>query len=127
MLRDKRINPQCGGHDFLPYKIRISAEGLVEDATLQPYVNWCNNRKSPPDPPAFIRNHLAEARALFQQARFRPWVRKWSNYARSNFFRHRNRTAGKVWPTPAFPFSCRSVNCLNRDAAQGVRRKIGDI
>jgi Domain of unknown function (DUF6438) len=74
MLRDRRINPPCGGHDFLPYKVRISAEGLVEDATLQPYVSWCNNRKSPPDPPPFIRNHLAEARALFQQARFRPWV-----------------------------------------------------
>jgi hypothetical protein len=73
-LQDKRINPPCGGHDFLPYKIRISTEGLVEDATLQSYVSWCGNRRSPPDPPAFIRNHLAEARALFQQARFQPWI-----------------------------------------------------
>ena len=73
-LQDRKINPPCGGHDYLPYMIRVSAEGLVEDATLQPYVSWCNDKKSPPDPPVFIRQHLAEARTLLLQARFRPWV-----------------------------------------------------
>jgi hypothetical protein len=73
-LRSKKINPPCGGQDFLSYMIHVSANGSVEDATLLPYENWCNDRKSPPNPPSFIQQHLGEAQTLLKQARFRPWV-----------------------------------------------------
>jgi hypothetical protein len=73
-LKSKKINPPCGGQDFLSYMIHISANGSVEDATLLPYESWCNDHKSPPNPPLFIQQHLGEAQALLKQARFRPWI-----------------------------------------------------
>jgi hypothetical protein len=73
-LQSRKINPPCGGQDFLSYMIHVSANGLVEDATLLPYESWCNDRKSPPNPPIFIQQHLGEAQTLLKQARFRPWV-----------------------------------------------------
>jgi hypothetical protein len=73
-LQSKKINPPCGGQDFLSYMIHVSANGSVEDATLLPYESWCNAGKSPPNPPQFIQQHLGEAQALLRQARFRPWV-----------------------------------------------------
>jgi hypothetical protein len=73
-LQSRKINPPCGGQDFLSYMIHVSASGLVEDTTLLPYESWCNDRKSPPNPPIFIQQHLGEAQNLLKQARFRPWV-----------------------------------------------------
>lgn len=73
-LRSRKINPPCGGQDFLSYMIHISTNGTIENATLLPYESWCNDRKSPQNPPLFIQQHLSEAQALLKQARFRPWV-----------------------------------------------------
>ncbi|MGI4826664.1 MAG: DUF6438 domain-containing protein [Janthinobacterium lividum] len=72
-LRNK-INPPCGGQDYLPYVVHISTDGQVGEATLLPYEVWCNDHKIPLGPPALIRQHLGEAEAQLRKGRFRPWV-----------------------------------------------------
>lgn len=64
----------CGGEEYIPYLLHISAQGLVEEATLQPYQSWCNTQKMPSDPPPYIQKHLAEAESLSREGRFQPWI-----------------------------------------------------
>ena len=64
----------CGGSEFLPYELIVSASGVVESARLLPYTGSCNFIDYPPNPPPVVVPHLNEADSLVREQRFIPWV-----------------------------------------------------
>lgn len=65
---------QCGGEEYLPYELRISAAGLVEAARLLPYQSFCNSTPIAAQPPPVVAAHLAQANALVSSQHYVPWV-----------------------------------------------------